>query len=145
MIKYICPQCNTEHHLKNIRKRVFCSCGGIAHNPEWAGVSASSYGPGDAMTEITREFGLQEKQGCYCRTLAKKMNEWDIDGCEQNREYIVSELKCNAEKYSLTEKVLATIRNIHKPFAISLAISGDVYNSVLDEAIRRTKEKCAKA
>jgi len=145
MIEYTCPQCGTLHHLKNIRKRVFCHCGGIAHNPEWFGVSALSYGPGDAMTEITKELGLQEKQGCYCRTLAKRMNEWGIDGCEKNREYIVNELQCNAEKYSLTEKVLAVVKNIHKPLAFSLAISGDVYNSVLDEAIRRTKEKNARA
>ena len=32
--EYTCPICKREFQLKNIRKRVFCPCGGVAHNPK---------------------------------------------------------------------------------------------------------------
>ncbi len=31
---YTCPICKREFQLKNVRKRVFCPCGGVAHNPK---------------------------------------------------------------------------------------------------------------
>lgn len=42
---YTCPICNREFQLKNVRKRVFCPCGGVAHNAKYGeplGVSTAS-------------------------------------------------------------------------------------------------------
>ena len=141
MIQYTCPQCETQYVLKNTRKRVFCSCGGIAHNPEWNGKPTSSYGPGDAMGEITKELGIPEKTGCGCNQLATKMNTLGIEGCESKREELKKELACNGHKYSWLETLKIAATNMSNPMAIAFGISGDVYGAMLDEAIRRTRQK----
>lgn len=36
MIEYRCPNCGRVFTLKHVRKRVFCPCGQVAHNPSWS-------------------------------------------------------------------------------------------------------------
>ena len=145
MIKYTCPQCNRTTQLVNIRKRVFCSCGGIAHNPEWVhqqsdrNKTQDEYGPGDAMADIIRDFGISEKQGCSCRSLRQKMNAWGVDGCEQQRDWIVSQLEANAAKWSWLETLQIAASNAVNPLALSLAFRGNIYHALLDEAIQRSR------
>lgn len=143
MITYTCPECESTYQLKHIRKRVFCSCGGVAHNAEWLGIASVTYGPGDAMEEITKELGIEAKDDCQCRRLAARMNELGADGCEESRDEIIKELACNGRKYSWLETLKIAATNMNSPMAISFGMSGNVYGAMLDEAIRRTRQKVA--
>lgn len=69
------------------------------------------------------------------------MDAWGIDGCEQNRDWIIEKLKSNAEKYSWLETIKIAAQNLINPFAVSLAMSGDFYSAIVDAAIQRAKER----
>jgi hypothetical protein len=140
MIKYTCPQCNRTIQLANIRKIVFCSCGGIAHNPEWAGKPVALYGPGDAMKEITQELGIHEKQECSCRSLRQKMNVWGVEGCRvpENHAWIVAQMQANATKYSWLETLQFAMAAVVSPLAFVIDPM-DIYGSLVNEAIRRAE------
>lgn len=141
MIEFTCPHCGASHHLKNIRKRVFCSCGGVAHNPDWIGKPISLYGPGDAMAELIAELGVREKPACSCQSLQRKMNELGVEGCEKQRDWIVQQLEANAVKWSWLEKLQIAASNVTNPLALSLAFRGNVYHALLDIAIDRYRQE----
>lgn len=69
------------------------------------------------------------------------MDAWGIEGCEQNRDWIIEQLKANAEKYSWLETIKIAAQNLINPFAVSLAMSGDFYSAIVDSAIQRAKER----
>lgn len=140
MIEFVCPDCGRRLLLKHSRPRVFCACGGVSVN-EAHDQSCTSYGPGDAMAELTAEFGLQEKKGCSCQSLRRKMNELGVEGCERQREWIVQKLEANAAKYSWLEVLQVAASNAKNPMALAIAFRGNIYHALLDEAIARAKAR----
>lgn len=100
-------------------------------------------GPGTELLAITSELGIASKPNCSCKATAAKMDAWGIDGCEQNREWIVQQIEANAAKWSWLEKLQIAATNAVNPLALSLAFRGNVYHALLDEAIQRFRQKTA--
>lgn len=96
-------------------------------------------GPGTELLAITSELGIVAKPNCSCKATAAKMDSWGIEGCEQNRDWIVQQMEANAAKWSWLEKLQIAATNAVNPLALSLAFRGNVYHALLDEAIQRAK------
>lgn len=140
MIEFICSDCGRHVFLQHSRKRVFCACGGVSFNQRHNDV-CTTFGPGDAMAEITNELGLAEKSDCSCKSLRRKMNELGIEGCERQRDWIVQQLEANAAKWSWLEKLQIAASNVTNPLALAIAFRGNIYHALLDEAIARAKRQ----
>lgn len=100
-------------------------------------------GPGTELIAIMAELGIREKPNCTCRSTAKKMDQLGVDGCEQQRDWIVSQLEANAAKWSWLETLKIAANNVTNPLALSLAFRGSIYHALLDEAIARAKDRLA--
>jgi len=96
-------------------------------------------GPGTELLAITSELGISSKPNCSCKATAAKMDAWRIDGCEQNRDWIVQQLEANAAKWSWLEKLQIAASNAVNPLALSIAFRGNIYHALLDEAIQRSR------
>lgn len=42
-------------------------------------------GPGTEMTEMLADMGAGYFKGCSCRSKARRMNEWGVEGCRKRR------------------------------------------------------------
>ena len=143
---FSCPSCQASYRFQVKVLPFFCSCGArldeITYTnraPELVVIKPKALGVGDVLTGIMKELGVQEKENCSCKSTAAKMNQWGVEGCEQNREWIVQQLEANSAKYSWFEKIQIAISNAVNPLALSLAFRGNVYHALLDEAIARAK------
>jgi hypothetical protein len=102
-------------------------------------------GPGTELEMILKSLGVQAKIGCSCASIKNKMNQWGADGClvAENHNWIVEQLKSNAEKYSWRDTIAAAGYLVVDPslwsteFLVSMAIEGWV-EAVVKEAIRRS-------
>jgi hypothetical protein len=70
-------------------------------------IKPKTLGVGDVLTGIMKELGIREKENCSCKSTAAKMNQWGVEGCEQNREWIVQQLESNAALAKLDEQSLS--------------------------------------
>ena len=113
-----------------------CNCDGVKASQD---IHAS--GPGTELLAIMTELGIKEKPNCTCRATAKKMDQLGVEGCEQNRDWIVSQLEANAAKWSWLETLKIAASNVTNPLALSLAFRGNIYHALLDEAIARKKRE----
>lgn len=143
--RFSCPSCQRSYRLHVKVLPFYCPCGARLDSIEYTEAKPTlpvvkPYGVGDAMTEVMQSLGIREKVNCSCKALAAKMNEFGIDGCERKKDWIISELKANAEKYSWIETLTIAAQNITNPFAISLVLSGDLYESLFDAAMTKAKE-----
>lgn len=94
--------------------------------------------PGTHAEAIFRELGIRmEEEGGDCRCLERKnqMNAWGPEGCEQNRGVIVGWFREAADTRTLLERVAIRARLAFTDWFDS----SRPYDSVLDEAIRRSK------
>lgn len=98
-------------------------------------------GPGTELMKITHELGIKEKPNCTCRATAKKMDQLGVDGCEQQRDWIVKQLEANAAKWSWSELIQILAGNVTDPLALAIAFRGNIYHALLDKAIARAKSK----
>lgn len=93
------------------------------------------------MMGIMQELGIEAKPNCSCKATAKKMDQLGVEGCEQQRQWIVQQLETNAAKWSWLEVLAIAASNAVNPLALSLAFRGNVYHALLDEAIARAKSR----
>ena len=102
----------------------------------WSGTAAAiSPRPkepvGTKLTEIIKECGITQPEGCSCRRMAAQMDVWGIDGCQANRVAIISHLNQSSSKSSWLDMVKVAARGYLSTGAM------------LDEAIQRTLKKKA--
>lgn len=141
----LCPSCRRPFRQPTVLP-FYCRCGFVVESlPEHLEVmqapEAIAGGPGTEMLQLTKELGITEKPNCSCRATAKKMNELGVEGCEQQREWIVQQLEGNAAKWSWLEVLQIAASNAVNPLALSLAFRGNIYHALLDEAIARAKAR----
>jgi hypothetical protein len=88
--------------------------------------SSSSKEPvGTKLAEIIAEVGIQQPQGCSCRTMQGAMDSWGIDGCRQHRREILTHLAEASDNASWLDFARMASRGIFS------------CGQLLDEAIRR--------
>lgn len=146
-IQFNCPSCQRKFKFQVKVLPFFCACGArlneiayINHYPDSTKAKPIHHGVGDSLSKIMTEIGIREKENCSCKSTAAKMNQWGVDGCEQNREWIVQQLQSNAAKWSWLEKLQIAANNVTNPLALSIAFRGNIYHALLDEAIARTRK-----
>lgn len=94
-------------------------------------------GVGTRFYELAAEIGLKP---CWrCKFLMETMNRLGIAGCEKQFDWLVSELKTNAESISKTDYLLAVIGSIFTGLAWKVDRS-DPIPGMLREAIRRQRD-----
>lgn len=125
-----------------------CVCGHVFADGEHSEfrplpTAYSGVGPGTEMIGIMQELGIQAKLGCSCLATAKKMDKLGVNGCELNRDWIVSQLEANAAKWSWLETLQIAASNALNPLALAIAFRGNIYHALLDEAIARAKAKAS--
>lgn len=82
---------------------------------------------GDKLHEILTECGIKRPVCGECAKWRRNMNEWGVDGCEQNKEAILNRLRQEAGASSWIEKI---------------KVAGHGYlsvESILTEAVRRVR------
>jgi hypothetical protein len=92
-------------------------------------------GVGTAITDLIQSLGMKPRPGCFCKSMARKMNNWGPAGCREHRDEIIAHLN---RAYS-EQSTWATIRA-----AYHAAASGAVFDwlnpldpagSLLDRAL----------
>ena len=135
-LTWTCSKCNRSYPNEGKTIRCICRAGGSHSTP----VISEFKGPGDFLKEVLDEFDLTERLGCSCNSLRLKMNKWGIEGCETNRKSILNQLRINGRRYSWSEKIKVALKILRTPLIVSLSMTGDVYTTLLDEALRRCRE-----
>lgn len=125
------------------------SCGGAEPNcgalmaaraamtPEqWAIEAARQQGPGTELKTLLADLGFKTESACGCKSLARQMDRWGVDGCRQRRAEIVNRLRANQKKVKWYEQVKAAARSVQSGLAFKIRLN-DIAGSLVDEAIRR--------
>lgn len=101
-------------------------------------MTPDSYVPAPVGAELSlllAELGIEPKSSCGCAAKAEQMDKWGIAGCEAHREVITGWLRENYHHATWLETIRAAWRG---SFTINPLVP---FNSLLDEAIRRTEAK----
>ena len=138
MTEFTCQQCGKKYQLKSTKKRVFCSCGAVdwnvhaeLHKPILSG------GSGTELAKLLAEFGIEEKQGCSCKSIAEEMDRNGVQWCINNRDDILARMSENAKRYSWIEKLNAAAKITASGYAAKVIAAGDPLAFFLDTAIER--------
>ena len=97
----ICLECSEPKKLGNRGIRITTQKAIKAKN-EKLYLSAEEklgVGPGTELHKMIPKF--LENPSCNCKSWAKKMNVWGVDGCKTNREAIINKLLSESNKKSL--------------------------------------------
>jgi hypothetical protein len=97
-------------------------------------------GPGTELTNMLKEIGVAEKPGCDCKAKAEEMDKLGCDGCEQQFERIVKQIKAGQDRWSWSEKIKAAALSVKTGLAWKLNPT-DPIPGLVKEAIRRAREK----
>jgi hypothetical protein len=100
-------------------------------------------GPGTELKAMLDALGVKERADCNCKLVRRNMDQWGVAGCQEpaNFDWIVTQLKANAAKYSWFEKVQVAMSAAASPLALVIDPL-DVYGSLVREAIRRADISC---
>ena len=96
----------------------------------------SAVGPGAELQKLTAELGIRPKSGCDCSAIARQMDAWGIEGCQDRREEILARMAKNYQEYDWQDKLKATVKAVTSGLAWRINPL-DPLGSILDEAIRR--------
>lgn len=96
-------------------------------------------GPGTELKELLASIGLTP-QGCRCESRVKQMNQWGIQGCRDNREYIINWLREEERKRGWGEKIKAGLLTVTTGLITELSPT-DPLGSLVDIAISRAEKK----
>ena len=55
-------------------------------------------GVGTELSKLIPDWAVQFKGGCGCKDMAKKMDKWGPDGCEEKEDLIVKHLMTQSDK-----------------------------------------------
>lgn len=93
--------------------------------------------PGSELKAIFKALGIS---ACVaCKLLAKQMNRWGVDGCRDNRDYIIEQLTKRMDELGMGERLVIAARGVATGLAFKLDLA-DVVGSLVDEAIRRAEQ-----
>lgn len=98
------------------------------------------YGPGTELMEMIKSLGITEKPGCDCKAKARQMDIWGWEECERRRDTIVGWIEEGSARWGWVDKVKAGWRSLFSGFFIKI-VGTNYYANLVDEAIRRAKEK----
>jgi hypothetical protein len=93
-------------------------------------------GPGTELMALLKSLGIHKQPGCDCKSKAKQMDAWGVDGCRAHRDEIADWLRSNQEKLGWREWLAAGVKAV----AVGLAFSidwRDPFGGLVDESIRR--------
>lgn len=85
-------------------------------------------GPGTELKKIFKTLGVPYCQAC--NDLAKKMNDWGVEGCKAHRAEIIADIESRAMKFNIMEWTKLGIKLAAAGLPLSIA-------GLVDEAIRR--------
>lgn len=71
-----------------------------------------SHGVGTQLTIAISECGVQAKQGCSCKSLAKELDQEGPAACRQKIDSIVDRMRENYAAYGLSEKLSAGVQSL---------------------------------
>jgi hypothetical protein len=124
-----CVNCGRETGFR-FDDNVVANCRlGVPSPPEESFTSAPV---GTHLTALLKELGSEPTQSCACPAHAAQMDAWGIEGCERNRGEIIRWLEVAYNHSRLLEAMRIGWNGL---FIINPL---DPFNSLLNEAIRRT-------
>lgn len=96
--------------------------------------------PGTELTALLASIGLTGADGCGCKQLARLMDHWGADGCDEpaNRERILVWLRRKAGEQSWGTYLRAAALALTRGIGFSLN-PADPAPGLLNEAIRRAR------
>jgi len=92
-------------------------------------------GPGTKLKGLLASLGVNPSPSCDCNALAKQMDAWGPDGCEEHRTEIETKLRGHAKKYGWIDKITAAAHAVATGLVFKLN-PFDPYPGLLSEAIR---------
>lgn len=104
----------------------------------------SGSGVGSFLWRMLSSLGVSHKPNCSCLSLAEEMNRLGPDGCRRECDRLAAEMKRNAGNYGWGD-VLRAVANamkaaIHDRQSWVWRLSaGDLYGSLIDEAVRQSE------
>lgn len=104
--------------------------------PEWDG------GPGTELEAIFRTLRIQPKWGCGCGSVARLMDNFGVEGCRQNRDYIIAKIREKQGRFGRWEKVRAALLAIATGLVFRIN-PFDPFPGIVDLAIRRAERHSA--
>jgi hypothetical protein len=130
-----CPVCGWEHASPYADpSMVHRPCPGACPGA----CRVAPHGPGIELTKIFKALGATPVKGCDCARLAKQMDEWGVDGCQEHREEILARLGKNYKQFTLTDKMKAAVLSWPSGIATKIKWS-DPLPGLLDLALSRSK------
>ncbi len=99
-------------------------------------------GPGTELKAILADLGVEPSPSCDCNAKARKMDDWGVAGCKQNRDQIVEWMREGQTRWGWKEKLTAAANAVKIGLAFKLNPL-DPFPSLVDEAISRAEEKQA--
>lgn len=97
---------------------------------------APKNGPGTELQTLLESMGLKAKKGCSCKAMVRQMNRWGIEGCRENRAWIIARMKDNYKKYSTWEAIKAAV-HAKRSGLLKQIKKMDPFGSLVDLAIER--------
>lgn len=88
----------------------------INHEPQ-AVISQCRILVGTHLEKLISQIGIQPNAACSCVSLKSRMNAWEIQGCRDNREAILLELRANAAQYGWLGKITAARKAVETGIA----------------------------
>ncbi len=97
-------------------------------------------GPGTHLTRLLMEMGFSYSAGCGCASRTTQMNRWNVSGCREHRDEILSWLREESKSQGWASSAMAAA----KALAI---VPAEHWTSpvewLVDEAIRRAEQDVA--
>lgn len=83
---------------------------------------------GTELAAMIPDWAVQFKGGCGCKDVAKKMDQWGVEGCEERREQIVAHLLSQSDRLIPAFKLVPS------------SMKKVVAERMLNKAIRKARE-----
>jgi len=109
-----CPASPLSYERNGVRARPLAT----------GGAKDATTGPGTELKALLAKWGIVETGGCNCRAMARKMDTWGVDGCEEHMDEILDHMEAEATK-----------RRLPIPFRRSLT------KLLVNRAIRNARKK----
>lgn len=55
-------------------------------------MSNKKRGPGTVLADMIPDWAVQFTSGCGCKNMQRKMDNWGVEGCRQNIDFLVNHL-----------------------------------------------------
>lgn len=120
------------------------------------------FGPGTELKKLLKEMGIEASSRCACNARALQMDQWGVEGCEENFEQVVDWLQTGSDRWiaeviqdgdeekrvTWTDKIKKKLQIATSAITSGLAFKLNPlkpYDSLVRESIRRAKLENAKS